>query len=200
MSPGTLGNPDSGGRHERHFAVGDDDGSLLVLATAGASGQTRVVLGLGGGVIFPTKGSFGSDVKSMGYHFQAMVGVAPGAGKVTFRLDGQYAGVNYEAGTSSVKPKDQIITVNADLVLHPTRAGSVRPYIMGGPTYGSFKYKSGVAGGANETTNNAGFNAGAGLNIGGTGKVWFFLESRFIYTKDHKYIPVTVGIRINTGG
>jgi hypothetical protein len=35
-------------------------------------------------------------------------------------------------------------------------------------------------------------------NIGTGNKLWFFIESRFIYTKDHSFIPVTLGVRINT--
>lgn len=178
-------------------------GILLLAGSTVVSGQTRVVLGVGGGAILPTKGdnSFGSDVKSLGYHFQAIVGIAPGNGKVSFRFDGQYGSVNYEELTTGARPKDKLFVVNADVVLHPSGGGGVRPYLMAGPTYGHFNFRNGLTGtaGNDETTNNVGFNGGAGLNIGHGQKVWFFIESRFIYTKEHKYIPVTAGIRVNTG-
>ncbi|HEU5220369.1 MAG TPA: outer membrane beta-barrel protein [Gemmatimonadales bacterium] len=179
-------------------------GLLLVLGTAGLAGQTRLVLGVGGGPIFPNKSSFSDNtykVKSVGYHFQFMLGVAPGNGKLSFRVDGQYGSVKYEPLTTGTVAKDKIFAVNADLVFHPTTSGGVRPYLLAGPTYGHFSFRSGLTGtaSADETTNNVGFNGGAGLNFGNSEKIWFFLESRYIYTKDHKYIPVTLGVRINTG-
>ena len=174
-------------------------GLLLGLGTAGLAGQTRLVLGAGGGVIVPTKGesSFGDDVKSVGYHMQLMLGIAPGNGKVSVRFDGQYGSVNYEAGTGATTPKDKILAVNADLVFHPSNSGGVRPYLLAGPTYGHFSFRSGVSGIGDVSTDNFGFNGGAGLNIGNSSKVWFFTEARYIYTKEHKYIPITVGVRIN---
>ena len=179
-------------------------GLLLVLAAGGAAGQTRVVLGVGGGAIFPNKSSFSDatyKVESLGYNMQLMFGVAPGNSKLSFRADGQYASVKYEPLTTGTVAKDKIFVVNADLVFHPSTSGGVRPYLLAGPSYGHFSFRSGLTGtaSADETTNNVGFNGGAGLNLGMGEKVWFFLEGRYIYTKDHKYIPVTAGIRINTG-
>jgi opacity protein-like surface antigen len=175
-------------------------GLLLIVAAAGVSAQTRVVLGVGGGAIIPSKSSFEPpEVKSMGYHMQFMVGISPGGGKLSFRFDGQYASLNYEEQTSGARPKDKIFAVNADLVFHPSSGGSVRPYLLAGPTYGSFKFRSGLTSDPDESTSNVGFNAGAGINLGGSSKLWFFAESRYIYTKDHKYIPVSIGVRINTG-
>ena len=184
-------------------------GLLFVLAAGGVAGQTRVVLGLGGGALQPTKGnnSFGGiesgqELKAkLGYHFQFMVGVAPGTGKVSFRFDAQFGSVQYEKLTSGATPKDKIFAVNADVVFHPSTGGGVRPYLLAGPTYGHFSYRNGLTGtaGANQTTNGVGFNGGAGLNFGHGDKVWFFAEARYVYTKEHKYIPITVGVRINTG-
>jgi hypothetical protein len=173
---------------------------LLTLGAAGAQGQTTVVLGVGGGPIFPTKGenSFGSDVKSAGYHGQVMVGFGQAGGKVSVRFDVQYGSVKY-VPTTTTKPKDNILAVNMDLVLHPSSSGAVRPYFMAGPTYGHFSYSSGAAGASygDVTTNNFGFNAGVGLRLGSSDKVWFFTEGRYIYTKEHSYMPLTVGVRIN---
>lgn len=177
-------------------------GFLFVLGASAVVGQTRVVLGVGGGAILPSKSSFEPPpVKSVGYHAQVMFGIAPSAGKVSARFDGQYASLNYEQQVSGARPKDKIFVVNADVVLHPGGNGAVRPYLMAGPTYGHFSFRNGLTGtaGNNVSTNNVGFNGGAGLNMGSGAKVWFFIESRYIYTKDHKYIPVTVGVRINTG-
>jgi opacity protein-like surface antigen len=176
-------------------------GLLLVVGTAGLAGQTRVVLGLGGGAIVPTKGesSFGDDAKSVGYHFQVMAGVAPGGGKISVRFDGQYGSVNYEESTSGARPKDKILAVNADLVFHPSSGGSIRPYLLAGPTFAHLSHRSGVTGVGDVSDDKFGFNGGAGLNIGGTSKVWFFTEARYIYTKERKYIPITIGVRINTG-
>ena len=173
---------------------------LTVAAAAGLVGQTRIIMGVGAGVIMPSKSSFEPpEVKSLGYHAQLMVGIAPSAGKISVRFDGQYASLNYEEQTSGARPKEKILAVNADLVFHPSSSGSVRPYLLAGPTYGHFSYRAGLSGTGDESTSNFGFNGGAGLNIGTANKVWFFTEARYIYTKDHKYIPITIGIRINTG-
>jgi hypothetical protein len=44
-------------------------------------------------VIVPTKGesSFGDDVKSVGYHMQLMLGIAPGKGKISVASTGSTA-------------------------------------------------------------------------------------------------------------
>jgi opacity protein-like surface antigen len=70
--------------------------------------------------------------------------------------------VNYEAGTGATTPKDKILAVNADLVFHPSSSGGVRPYLLAGPTYGHFSFRSGVSGIGDVSTNNFGFNGGAG--------------------------------------
>lgn len=174
-------------------------GLLLAFGAAGLQGQTAVVLGVGGGAIFPTKGdkSFGPDVKSIGYHLQAIIGVQPGNSRITARVDGQYASVNYEP-IGSDTPKDKIFGVNGDIVVHAGNSdAAVRPYFLAGPSFYHFSYRTGTGIG-DETDSNLGFNGGAGLNIGTGKKLWFFVESRFIYTKNHSFIPVSVGVRINT--
>jgi opacity protein-like surface antigen len=172
-------------------------GLLLVLAAGGLAGQVRVILGAGGGVVVPTKSesSFGPDVKSLGYHLQLMLGVGARNSMIGVRVDGQYGSVNYEK-VGTVTPKTKIFAVNGDLVLHPTNSGGVRPYLLAGPSYGHFSFRSGLTS-TDETSNKVGFNAGAGLNFGQREKVWFFTEARYIYTKTHKYFPITVGVRIN---
>src|SRR3979490_315914 len=112
-------------------------GFLLVLGAGGLYAQVRVVLGVGGGVIIPRKSSFGAPpVKSLGYNMQAMVGIAPAKGIVSFRLDGQYASINHTPATGTATPKDKMFIGSADLVVHPTKSGSVRPYILAGPSFG----------------------------------------------------------------
>jgi len=174
-------------------------GLMIAFGVGGLHGQTSVVLGVGAGPIFPTKGdkSFGPDVKSLGYHMQLMIGVMPAKGHISGRVDAQYASVNYEP-IGSATPKDKDFGVNGDIVLHPGSGdGSVRPYFLAGPSFYHFSYRSGVTIG-DASQSNLGFNGGAGLNIGTGKKLWFFAESRFIYTKDHSFIPLTVGVRIST--
>ena len=174
-------------------------GLILCAGATGLQGQTAIYAGLSGGAIFPTKSasSFGPDVKSLGYHAQLSLSVAKVGSKVAFRVDGQYGSVNYTKLPGGTTPKDKILTVNGDLVLIPMATGSARPFFMAGPTYGSFHYRTGTSiGDAN--TSGAGFNAGAGLALGKPGrKALFIIESRFIYTKEHKYIPLGIGVRIN---
>jgi opacity protein-like surface antigen len=130
---------------------------------------------------------------------QAMVGIAPANGIISVRFDGQYGSVKYENPTGQTKaPKDKIFALHGDLVLHPRVKGGVRPYILAGPSYGHFSFRASTTPLGDESTSNFGFNGGAGLNLGTGDKVWFFLEGRYVYTKEHKYIPVTLGVRINT--
>ncbi len=173
-------------------------GFLLALGAAGLEAQAHVVLGLGGGIIVPTKGdkSFGPDVKSLGYNIEAIVGVAPAKGRVTFRVDGMYSAINFTS-TSSITPKDKLFGIDADVVVHPGGNGAVRPYLMAGPSYLHDSFSSGGTT-ANATSSNIGFNGGGGLNFGRSDKVWWFLEGRFIYTTDHSFFPFSFGVRVNT--
>jgi hypothetical protein len=174
-------------------------GLLVAFGAQGLHGQAAIVVGVGAGPIFPTKGesSFGPLVKSVGYHFQGIVGISPANGIVSGRVDAQYASVNYETSGSDT-PKDKIFGVNGDIVIHPGNKGAgVRPYFLAGPSYYHFSFRTGTGIG-DGSDSNFGFNGGAGLNVGTGNKLWFFIESRFIYTKDHSFIPVTLGVRINT--
>lgn len=172
---------------------------LAGLTAAPLGAQARVVLGVGGGLISPTKGdhSFGDGVKSFGYHVQAILGIAPGSGRATVRFDGQYGSVNYRKLNAAVQPKVRLFVVNADLVLHPRTTSGVRPYLMVGPTFGHFNYRSGVSSLEDESATQPGFNGGVGLNIGRSERIWWFLEGRYVYTSDHQYLPLTGGVRIS---
>ncbi|MGH7562631.1 MAG: outer membrane beta-barrel protein [Gemmatimonadales bacterium] len=176
----------------------------LVLLPGAAGAQMRLVAGIGGGPTFPVKSGFNdqantpTDINSLGYHLQAMLGFQP-AGRVGFRVDAQYGTIKYEEGVSGARPRHKIFAVNADLVFHPSRQDAgVRPYLLAGPGYYSFQFDDGQTGDINDADfNNVGVNGGAGLNLGRSDKVYFFIESRYIWTEDHRIIPVTVGIRIN---
>jgi hypothetical protein len=182
-------------------------GAILALGATGVEAQVRVVLGVGAGTVSPLSKSnwsavgLGTDVKSLGYNAQLMLGVQPVKGIWSVRLDGQYASLNHEP-TGSDHPKDKLIGGNLDLVVHPGQSSAaVRPYILAGPSLYHDSYRTATT--TNEASNTKlGFNGGAGLALGKSDKVWFFVEARYVYTKlfdtSHGFIPVTAGVRINT--
>jgi len=200
-------------------------GLLLTLAALGLQAQARVILGLGGGVIIPMKSGFNAvenpnlSVKSIGFGGEFIVGIMPSpASKVSIRVDLAYDNVHYKTPPAPARDKDpkmSIRNINLDLVFHPGNAsGKVRPYIMGGGTLVSWDYRTGetssTAGSAGKVKGSIGFNGGAGLNIGTGKNVWFFVETRYIWTKKQAvaqqvnvgtekgtgFIPIVVGIRI----
>jgi hypothetical protein len=193
-------------------------GLLFTFAAFGLHAQARVVLGLGGGVVIPMKSGFNAvedpplSVKGVGFGGQFMVGIIPSPGsKVTIRFDLAYDNVHYESVAGRTKdPKMSIRNFNADIVLHPgSAAGKVRPYILAGPTVVSWDYRPNDPSGTGKVKGSFGFNAGAGLNFG-QGRLTFFVESRYIWTKSQAiaqgtnagtekgtaFIPIIVGIRI----
>lgn len=194
-------------------------GLLLTFAAFGLHAQARVVLGLGGGVVIPMKSGFNAvedpalSVKGVGFGGQFMFGIIPSPdSKVSIRFDLAYDNVHYESVAGRTKdPKMSIRNFNADIVLHPgNAAGKVRPYIMAGPTVVSWDYRPNDPSGTGKVKGSFGFNGGAGLNIGTGKRVWFFIESRYIWTKSQAiaqgtnagtekgtaFIPIIVGIRI----
>jgi hypothetical protein len=183
-------------------------GLLFTLGAVGVEAQVRIVLGVGGGTISPLSKSkwtvgTGTAVKSLGYGAQFMIGVAP-KGMVSVRADGQYASLNHEvAAGASTRAKDKLTGANLDLVLHPGKSDAgIRPYILAGPSVYHDSYRSANTPVGDSTNTKVGFNGGAGLNLGKSDRVWFFLEARYVYTKifekTHSFVPVTAGIRIST--
>lgn len=199
---------------------------LLVISAAlggGLHAQAHVVLGLGGGVVIPMKSGFEAvenpklNVKSLGFGGELIVGIVPKPdSKVTIRLDAAYDNVHYEktVATATKSPKMSIRNLNVDVVLHPNEKGMVRPYVMAGGTLVSWDYRPNTPTGTGKVKGSFGFNGGAGLNIGTGEHVWFFVESRFIWTKAQavaqganagtekgtSFIPIMAGIRIRTMG
>ena len=198
-------------------------GVLLTSAALGLQAQARLVLGLGGGVVIPTKSGFNAvetpplSVKSLGFGGEFIVGIVPKPdSKITIRLDLAYDNLHYKdvAGRDRA-PKMSIRNINADLVVHPgSSSGMVRPYFMAGPTIVSWDYRTGetssTAGGTGSVKGSIGFNGGAGLNIGTGKNFWFFIESRYIWTKAQAiakvtnageekgtgFIPIIIGFRV----
>src|SRR5213596_3770561 len=128
-------------------------GLLFTLCAVGLHAQAKVVLGIGGGAIFPMSksdyqvGTTGPAVKSVGYNAQVMVGVLPSNGIVSVRVDGQYAALKHELLSGTIYPKTKFTGGNLDIVVHPGKKdAAVRPYIMGGGSLFNTKYRaSGIA-------------------------------------------------------
>jgi hypothetical protein len=200
-------------------------GVLLSSAALGLQAQARVILGIGAGPTLPMKSGFNAvedpplKVKSLGFGGQFMFGILPAPdSKVSIRFDIAYDNVHYEMPTPvrDRTPKMSIRNINADIVIHPSSSSSskIRPYVLAGPTLVSWDYRTGVttstAGGQGRVKGAFGFNGGAGLNIGTGKNIWFFVESRFIWTskqafatgtnggmsKATAFIPIVIGIRL----
>lgn len=193
-------------------------GLILTFAALGLHAQARVVLGLGGGVVIPMKSGFEAvedpelSVKGLGFGGMIIVEILPKPdSRVGIRFDLNYDNVHYESVAGRTKdPKMSIRNFNADIVFHPGGQGSVRPYIMAGPTVVSWDYRPNDPSGTGKVKGSFGFNGGLGLDFGSGKTVTFFAESRFIWTKSQaiaqganagtekgtSFIPIMVGIRI----
>lgn len=209
----------------RLVRVAAASGLLFCLGAVELQAQARLVFGLGGGVVFPMKSGFNAvespalSVKSLGFGGALIIGILPKEdSKVSIRFDLGYGNVHYETPTPArdKDPKMSIRNINADVVFHVgNQNGKVRPYILAGPTFVSWDYRTGVtsstAAGTGKVKGSFGFNGGAGLNFGSGKNLWFFAESRIIWTKAQavtatgtekgtSFIPLLVGIRIKPMG
>lgn len=174
----------------------------LAAGTGEASAQSRLVLGGGTSLAL-------SDLKDAGFNNgpSLIAGYeyvsASGFG---VRVDGMYQRIQGDdiAGESN---RLRVLNGTANLLYVLPTAGSFKPYLIGGVGYYGFKLE-GDANPGQETTNDFGFNAGAGFEAGS--RVKFFGEARFhqIQSEDDaiagsfnlRTLPISVGVKIPLGG
>ncbi len=166
--------------------------SPAVLATAAAliaaPLQAQTSFGVSLGAAVPVGNT--ADGMDMGYNLTAHLGIKPPLAPLGLRIDGM---LNSFEGKPSGTVRVVAGTVNATL------SGAGMPIPMGYLIGGLGLYNTNVSfGGASASSNDIGFNIGAGLNLPLTG-FSTFLEARFHYVDGDggalKFIPITVGIR-----
>jgi len=180
-----------------------------VLGASQAEAQSRIVIGggstLGMSDIKETaNGGFNNGPHLiLGYEYVS-------AGGFGFRVDGMYhriSGDDVSQGTGPALSSNlQVMNGTANLLYVLPTAGNFKPYLIAGIGYYSFKPTGDAYTGLDlDTTNDIGFNAGAGFEAGGAG-LKFFGEARFhqIQSNDTagfnpRVLPISVGVKIPLG-
>ena len=191
-------------------------GVLLSSAAFGLHAQARVVIGLGGGLALPIpKSKFNSveapgqlSAKSLGFGGLLYLSVVPKPNSmVDIRFDVDYDNVHYTATPARTgPPKMSIRNVNLDAVFHLGDKGSARPYLMVGPSFVSWDYRTGSTA-AGAVKGGFGFNGGLGVGFGSGKYFTFFGETRYIWTSKRAvatggtqtgtgFLQITLGVRI----
>lgn len=174
-------------------------------------------VGLGGGVQFP-RGDFGNY--EMGWNVTGMVGNDFRSNPFGWRLDAAYDQFSERSNTAGAAADPTMLTVNGDIKFRVPFGVSRRShvYALGGVTYG--RYKDIIIGertdadlqtvvalqgaGLNTTslgrsTDEWGWNAGAGVSFGIGERTNLFVESRLINLEGN-FIPVIAGLTWTLGG
>jgi hypothetical protein len=169
--------------------------ALALLAPVMAS-KAQVSFGVAAGASIPS-GDFGKSFDT-GYNLTGMLGVSPPLSPVGFRVDGMYNEFNGKSNifVSGQKERVSAITANA-IVKAPVSAIVLSPYLIGG--LGEYFSKFSTAG--STTSNDFGFNIGAGLKFGlagfdALGEVRYhqFTTKGSAGNFTTKFIPITFGI------
>ena len=168
-------------------------GMLTLALVAPAQAQARGYVGFGGGLSIPV-GDF-SDAYKMGWLGQVVAGITGPSGMLGGRIDGMYIRHSFDG---TVDGSTQMLGANGDLVVSPGSADAkIRPYLLGG--IGFFNVKSEVGSVEGEGETKFAYNIGAGLRFGGSGRMSFFVEARYLNintdVNSTGMIPIAVGLR-----
>jgi hypothetical protein len=173
----------------------------LVGISAAAMAQTRIRVGVGGGLAQPM-GDFGDGYK-MGWVAAGGIRLEPEGWRLALRAVGSYGQFNAEGNVdASVKP----LVLTGGVALPLTTRGSVVPYVAGGAGFASTKASATVGNvTVSDTETNFAWNLGGGLTFGradGSG-VRFLIEVSWtsIATEGSatNYVPVLAIISIPLG-
>ena len=168
-------------------------GMLTLALAVPAQAQARGYVGLGGGLSIPM-GDFGDNYK-MGWLGQVVAGITGPNGMLGGRIDGMYIRHSLDG---TVDGSTAMLGANGDLVVSPGSADAkIRPYLLGG--IGFFNVKSEVGTQEGEGVTKFAYNLGAGLRFGGSGRMSFFVEGRYLSIQTEGsstgLIPIAVGVR-----
>jgi len=165
---------------------------LFVLAAAviPASASAQFVY-VGGGANIPV--SDFKDYAKTGWMAQAGIGyMIPSVKGLMVSAEGFY-GSNKHTDVTGDKTNLLSGMVTLGYELMPDK--KVSPYILGGAGFQSHKFVP--ATGASETSTKFGYNGGAGILFSINQTVGFWIEGRFLGSKDSKMIPVMAGFSFN---
>jgi hypothetical protein len=130
-----------------------------------------------------------SDVHDMGYHATLGLGIKPPLAPLGLRIEGSFHSLAYKSSIADGESLRLLsLTANGTYTLLPT------VYVIGG--VGMYNGKASTAGA--ESSNEFGFNVGAGINIPLTG-FGTYIEARYHHVPQDPeaftFLPVSVGIR-----
>lgn len=160
------------------------------VAVAPVAAQAQASFGIAAGASVPN-GDFKTGFET-GYHLMATLGISPPALPVGLRIDGMWNEFNAK-GTASTKAR--ILGVNANAVLSMPGAMVLSPYLIGG--IGMYNTSLSPKPVGFESSNDIGFNGGAGIKFGLAG-FGAFAEARFHSISSDggstRFIPITFGL------
>jgi len=168
-------------------------GMLTLALAVPAQAQARGYVGLGGGLSIPM-GDFGDNYK-MGWLGQVVARITGPNGMLGGRIDGMYLRHSHDVTDGR---SVQLLGANGDLVVSPGSADAkIRPYLLGG--IGFFNVKEDLGSTELPSDTKFAFNLGAGLRFGGSGRMSFFVEGRYLSIQTEGsstgMIPIAVGVR-----
>jgi opacity protein-like surface antigen len=139
-------------------------------------------------------GDFGDGYK-MGWLGQVVAGITGPNGMLGGRIDGMYIRHSLDG---TVDGSTAMLGANGDLVVSPGSADAkIRPYLLGGIGFFNVKSEQGSTEFPSDTK--FAFNLGAGLRFGGSGRMSFFVEGRYLSIQTEGsstgMIPIAVGVR-----
>ena len=165
----------------------------LALAVAPTVASAQIGFGLSAGLAIPQSDL--STCCNSGYHVQGSVTISPPLMPVGFRIDGTYD--NFAAKTTgNVTSGSAAFTGGSANVVYGLGGLLIGPYVLGGVGmyHSAFSFNN-----TSTTSNNPGFNVGAGMKFG-IGDMGATVEARYFIINgsngavSDKFIPITFGV------
>lgn len=159
--------------------------AALIIAAPAAHAQTS--FGIAAGATLPMGDA--ADVHDMGYHATLTLGIKPPLAPLGVRIEGMFNSLAYKSTVADGESLRLLaLTANGTYTLMP------QVYIIGG--VGMYNGKASITGA--ESSNDFGFNIGAGVNIPLTG-FGTYIEARYHHIPQDPsaftMLPISVGIR-----
>lgn len=129
------------------------------------------------------------DAVNTGYNGTLILGINTPSLPIGFRVEGGYNSF----GIKGVNENVHIVTVTGNAVFNVPTTGMIRPYVIGGAGL----YNSGSSVSGSPSSNDFGFNVGAGVAMPLSG-FNAFVEARYNYVNTDggatKFVPIVFGV------
>ncbi len=169
-------------------------GLVAVLATSAAHAQAKPYIFFGGGATIPV--SDFKDFAKTGWMATAGVGADIRKG-LWVEAEGYYGSNKHKSPPEPAGDKTNLLAGIGALGYSFTPEKKASPYVTAGVGFMSHKFDP--ATGASETSTKFAYTGALGIGANLSPKIHFFLEGRFLGTKDTKVIPILTGLSINFG-